>query len=518
MNKKLFLKKMGGAALGTSMVLSGCFLNTNSGVYAVPVSSMEASQTVLLYPNGGTFKRDERTIRKAQTIKLMANESETGKDGKVHHWWTVVPIEGLAAPSGYQLAGYKVGDTTIVSVGERLDLATVSKEARFMPMWMDKNGNVVEEPVVEETPVAEEPVVEETPVAEEPVVEETPVAEEPVVEETPVAEEPVVEETPVAEEPVVEETPVVEEPVVEGTPVAEEPVVEETPVAARPKAKKSVFYCEGKLKTTETPDVFEYVKDKTLYTFGKPEVFPWVDTWADEISILDENGRVVSRGLVEVQPVGVLYEDGNGIRYRLNENDKTAVVVAGQSETLQRVALPYRVYLGGTGYKIVKIESGAFSKCTKLMVLWLKQCRALMTIENDAIEKNPKWLTTVTLPESIQDVGENFHFGQRRQVYVDLAAPSDEANYVIVDKRLYKIDKKNQKATLICRSQTDVSNNITEMPSKITVSIGASRKLIKASGMNSMNLLEGETYFISLEQEYDVVDEKTFEQMFNDAN
>ena len=65
---------------------------------------------------------------------------------------------------------------------------------------------VIEEPVVEETPLIEVPVVEETSAVEEPIVEEQPVVEKtPVVEEEPVVEEPVVEEP--EEEQVTEEEP-----------------------------------------------------------------------------------------------------------------------------------------------------------------------------------------------------------------------------------------------------------------------------------------------------------------------
>lgn len=65
---------------------------------------------------------------------------------------------------------------------------------------------VIEEPVVEETPLVEVPVVEETSAVEEPIVEEQPVVEKtPVVEEEPVVEEPVVEES--EEEQVTEEEP-----------------------------------------------------------------------------------------------------------------------------------------------------------------------------------------------------------------------------------------------------------------------------------------------------------------------
>ena len=69
---------------------------------------------------------------------------------------------------------------------------------------------VIEEPVVEETPLIEVPVVEETSAVEEPIVEEQPVVEKtPVVEEEPVVEEPVVEEP--EEEQVTEEGQVTEE-------------------------------------------------------------------------------------------------------------------------------------------------------------------------------------------------------------------------------------------------------------------------------------------------------------------
>ena len=69
---------------------------------------------------------------------------------------------------------------------------------------------VIEEPVVEETPLIEVPVVEETSAVEEPIVEEQPVVEKtPVVEEEPVVEEPVVEEP--EEEQVIEEEQVTEE-------------------------------------------------------------------------------------------------------------------------------------------------------------------------------------------------------------------------------------------------------------------------------------------------------------------
>ena len=67
-----------------------------------------------------------------------------------------------------------------------------------------KNGLVLEQPAIEETPVKGTPTLEETPVEEETPAEETPVAnpatavEETPVEETPVTESPV-EETPVAE-------------------------------------------------------------------------------------------------------------------------------------------------------------------------------------------------------------------------------------------------------------------------------------------------------------------------------
>jgi len=164
------------------------------------------------------------------------------------------------------------------NLGKTLDTVIVdTEEVEDFGEPMLVRVEEIEQPAVEETPVAEEPApVEAEPVVEEPApIEEAPVVEEKVEETVPVEAEPVVEETPVVEEPapVVEEkkeepvpapapapapvevvkiiviekqtevvapevaeevAPVAEEKVEEPAPVEAEPVVEETPIIEEP--------------------------------------------------------------------------------------------------------------------------------------------------------------------------------------------------------------------------------------------------------------------------------------------
>jgi len=130
---------------------------------------------------------------------------------------------------------------------------------------MEENKNIAEEVI----PAAVETVIETPAVVEETVIEETPV----------VAEEAVVEETVTEETPVVAEEAVVEETVVAEAPAVEEIVIEEAP-AAKVKAPKPVpagdfdwdAYENGITMSPATKADLELIYDNTLNAIKDKEV------------------------------------------------------------------------------------------------------------------------------------------------------------------------------------------------------------------------------------------------------
>ncbi|MGN1371822.1 MAG: hypothetical protein ACI4XM_06080, partial [Candidatus Coprovivens sp.] len=132
------------------------------------------------------------------------------------------------------------GGLTIEDEITQLVNEVVTQELSNENIQSSEISNMIEQPIIEETPiVTEQPVIEQPIVEETPIVTEQPVIEQPIVEETPiVTEQPVIEQTIIEETPIVAEQPVIEQPIVEETPivaeqpVVEQPIVEETPIVA----------------------------------------------------------------------------------------------------------------------------------------------------------------------------------------------------------------------------------------------------------------------------------------------
>ena len=94
--------------------------------------------------------------------------------------------------------------------------------------------------------------------------------------------------------------------------------------------------------------------------------------------------------------------DSQGIKYRLDENDQTAIV-SGHTDTLSEViTIPATVTKDGVKYTVTSIGDDAFNYCTDLTSVTIPD--SVTSIGDDAFERC-SGLTSVTIPDSVTSIG-----------------------------------------------------------------------------------------------------------------
>ena len=162
------------------------------------------------------FFTDESDIKKYEKVPLRVRvRSDRGVKYTIELIEKIAESKGLQLVKNFEAADYTLPYESVEALLERQLIKKIDVPEQTATAEYESNDEavpaaiVLEEPVIEASPVAEEPVLEETiaeePIAEESIAEET-VAEEPVAEEVAV-EEPVADEDTSKEVTTIDQTP-----------------------------------------------------------------------------------------------------------------------------------------------------------------------------------------------------------------------------------------------------------------------------------------------------------------------
>ena len=98
----------------------------------------------------------------------------------------------------------------------------------------------------------------------------------------------------------------------------------------------------------------------------------------------------------------------DGIRYRLDEDNKTAAVIKKENSYYGDIIIPEAVVFNERTYCVTSIEYSAFEKCSSLTSIVIPD--SVTTIGEDAFSSCIS-LTSIVIPDSVTTIGERAFIG-----------------------------------------------------------------------------------------------------------